>query len=220
MTAEKIRIFLADDHHLVRNGIASLLDNVPGIYLAGEASNGRELVTRYFESRPDVVITDISMPEITGIEAAEKILAGDKNAKILFLSVNDSEEYIHKALEIGALGLINKSISKGDLILAIETVYSGNKYFGGGYPEEELCRILDKYEKKKKSIRVSVGELTPKELEVLKLLCEGMSSQEIAEKMDLSKRTIDHYSSIIMDKFNVSNTSRLVRHVFVNKILG
>lgn len=117
------------------------------------------------------------------------------------------------------MGLVNKSISKGDLILAIETVHSGNKYFGGGYPEEKLDRILDKYSEKMKSIRTVDTELTPNEFETLRLMCEGLSSLEIAQKMGLSKRTIDHYMGIIMNKFYVSNTSQLIRHVLVNKIL-
>ncbi|MGE5680097.1 MAG: response regulator [Bacillota bacterium] len=220
MADGKIRIMLADDHNLVRNGIVSLLENCPGIYIVGEASNGREVVTKYFEYRPDVLVTDISMPVLTGIEAAEKIRARDKSAKILFLSVNDSEEYIYKALKVGALGLVNKTIAKGELIFAIETVNSGEKYFGNIYSEEKLEEIYDKYKEKKEVISITESiNLTYKELEILKFICEGMQSSEIADKLCFSKKTIDGYRSSIMRKFNVSSTSQLIRYVYVNKIL-
>lgn len=219
MANSQIRIVLADDHNLVRNGIASLLENCPGIYIVGDASNGRELINRYFECTPDVVVTDISMPLLTGIEAAEKILARDKSAKILFLSVNDSDEYVYKALKVGALGLINKSVAKGDLVLAIEKVNSGERYFGKAYNDEKLLAISSRYKEKMKTKSHINAALTTNELETLRLICEGMQSQEIAERLCLSKKTIDSYRGALMKKFKVMNTSQLIRYVFVNKIL-
>lgn len=220
MAIEKIRVFLADDHNLVRDGFVSLLEDVPNIYIAGEASDGRELVTKYFEFRPDVVVTDISMPILSGIEAAVKIRARDKTAKILFLSVNDTEMFIYKALKIGALGLINKSIAKGDLVYAIETVFSGQKYFGRNYTEDKLSEIIEKYKEK---IEVGLAEeevkLGVQEFETLKMICEGLQSSEIAEKLCLSKKTIDKHRASLMRKFNVTNTAQLIRHVFKNNII-
>lgn len=219
MKSEKISIILADDHNLVRNGIASLLESASGIYILGEADDGRDLVTRYFEYKPDVVVTDISMPFLSGPAAAEKIKARDKNAKILFLSVFDTEEYIYQALKVGALGLINKSIAKGELILAIETVNRGQKYFGKAYNEEKLNNIYAKYEEIEEGKNSSNIGLTPREFETLKLICEGLQNSEIADRLYLSKRTVECYRSNIMKKFNVSNTSRLIKYVYLNKIL-
>lgn len=219
MTNEKIRMILADDHTLLRNGIVSMLENVPNIYIAGEACNGRELVVKYFECLPDVVVTDISMPKLSGIEAAEKILVRDKNAKILFLSVNDSEDYIYKTLKLGALGLVNKTIARGDLIFAIETVYGGKRYFGRTYTEEKLLKILDKYEATKEENITNKTNLTHQEFETLRLICEGLQSSGIADKMFLSKKTVDKHRSSIMKKFNVSNIAQLIRFVYKNNII-
>lgn len=219
MNTNKIRIFLADDHNLVRNGIASLLEDVPNIYIVGEASNGRELVTKYFEFKPDVVVTDISMPILSGLEAAVKIRARDKSAKILFLSVNDSEVFINKAIKIGALGLVNKTILKGDLVYAIETVNNGEKYFGRNMPEEKLVQIMDKYSGKKETSPREKVRLSLQDLEILKLICDGVQSSEIADKLCLSKRTIDKHRSNIMHKLNVSNTAQLISYVFKNNLI-
>ncbi|MGE5353016.1 MAG: response regulator transcription factor [Acidobacteriota bacterium] len=219
MDDKKIRIFLADDHSLLRNGIVSLLENVPNIYVVGEAATGRELVTKYFESRPDVVITDISMPVLSGLEAAVKIRARDKSAKILFLSVNDSEEFIYKANKIGALGLVNKTIAKGDLIFAIETVFSGRKYFGGNISEAKLAQIMSKYNLKKEVKAAEKIELSYQEIETLKMICEGYQSTEIADKLCLSKRTVEKHRANVMKKFNVKNIALLIRYIYENNIL-
>lgn len=219
MRTGRIRIFLADDHNLVRNGIASLLEDVPNIYIVGEASNGRELVTKYFEYKPDVVVTDISMPILSGLEATVKIRARDKNAKILFLSVNDSEMFIYKALRIGAMGLINKTIVKGDLVFAIETISSGQKYFGSNYNEGKLEEIINKYSVKREVKDTEHTKLGYQEFETLKLICEGLQSSEIADKLCLSKRTIDKYRANLMRKFNVTNTAQLISYVYKNNII-
>jgi DNA-binding NarL/FixJ family response regulator len=219
MKTGRIRIFLADDHNLVRNGIASLLEDVPNIYIVGEASNGRELVTKYFEYKPDVVVTDISMPILSGLEATVKIRARDKNAKILFLSVNDSEMFIYKALRIGAMGLINKTIVKGDLVFAIETISSGQMYFGSNYNEAKLTEIINKYSVKREVKDNEHTKLGYQEFETLKLICEGLQSSEIADKLCLSKRTIDKYRANLMRKFNVTNTAQLISYVYKNNII-
>ncbi|HEX2962717.1 MAG TPA: response regulator transcription factor [Ignavibacteriales bacterium] len=220
MAAGRIRILLADDHHLVRHGIASLLESVPNIYIAGEAGDGRELITKYFDLRPDVVVTDISMPGLSGIEAAEKILLKDKDARILFLSVHDSMEIVYKVLRAGGLGLINKTIAKGDLVYAIETVNSGERYFGSGYTEEKLSRIMERYDDDKEEIAGDGPELTDNDIEILKLICEGLQSAEIAEKMNLSKKTIDKHRAAMMKKLNVTNTAQLIRYAYKNNILA
>lgn len=219
MIKNKIGIIFADDHNLVRSGILSLIEDCPEIFIIGEAENGNDLLDRYFESRPDVVLTDIKMPVLSGIEAAEKIIEKDKNARILFLSVFDSEEFIYKALKAGALGLVNKTISKEELILAIETVFKGQKYFGRNYNEEKLCEIFDKYKEEKATGVRTKKRLNHNELAILRLICEGMQSLEIAEKLCLSKKTIDGYRSSILKKLEVSNTPQLIRFALINKII-
>ncbi|MGE5350908.1 MAG: response regulator [Acidobacteriota bacterium] len=219
MTSGRIRILLADDHHLVRNGIASLLESVPNIYIAGEAGAGRELITKYFELKPDVVVTDISMPGLSGIEAAEQILSKDKNAKILFLSVHDSTEIIYNILKAGGLGLVNKTVAKGDLVYAIETVNSGENYFGSAYTEEKLMQVMERYNEEKMESSKEDPELSPNDLRIIKLICEGFQSSEIAEKMNVSKKTIDKHRALLMKKLNISNTAQLIMYAYKNNIV-
>lgn len=219
MTSGRIRILLADDHHLVRNGIASLLESVPNIYIAGEAGAGRELITKYFELKPDVVVTDISMPGLSGIEAAEQILSKDKNAKILFLSVHDSTVIIYNILKAGGLGLVNKTVAKGDLVYAIETVNSGENYFGSAYTEEKLMQVMERYNEEKMESSKEDPELSPNDLRIIKLICEGFQSSEIAEKMNVSKKTIDKHRALLMKKLNISNTAQLIMYAYKNNIV-
>lgn len=219
MANKRIRILLADDHHLVRHGIASLLESVPNIYIAGEAGDGRELLTKYFELKPDVVVTDISMPGISGIEAAGKILSKDSNARILFLSVHDSPEIIYNILKAGGLGLVNKTIAKGDLVYAIETVNSGEKYFGSAYTEEKLRQVMERYNGEKKESSGIDAELNPGDLSMIRLICEGFQSSEIADKMNMSKKTVDKHRAILMKKLNLSNTAQLISYAYKNNIM-
>lgn len=219
MANKRIRILLADDHHLVRHGIASLLESVPNIYIAGEAGDGRELLTKYFELKPDVVVTDISMPGISGIEAAGKILSKDSNARILFLSVHDSPEIIYNILKAGGLGLVNKTIAKGDLVYAIETVNSGEKYFGSAYTEEKLRQVMERYNGEKKESSGIDAELNPGDLSMIRLICEGFQSSEIADKMNMSKKTVDKHRALLMKKLNLSNTAQLISYAYKNNIM-
>ncbi|MGE5681426.1 MAG: response regulator [Bacillota bacterium] len=221
MASTEIRVFLADDHNLVRSGLTNLLENTPGMYVVGEAANGQELIDKYFECQPDVVVCDIYMPVLSGIEAAEFIKGRDENAKILFLTIYDSEEYLYRAVKAGAAGFINKSITKGELRLAIKTVFNSQKYFGKNYTDERINEILKKYDseyppmsKLSKKVVLSQRELT-----ILKMVCDGSCSNDIAKELTLSKKTIDSYRSSIMKKFNVNNTSQLIKSAFINKIL-
>jgi DNA-binding NarL/FixJ family response regulator len=125
-----IRIVIADDHGLFREGVINLLKDSSELYVVGEASNGRELVSKYFEIKPDVVISDILMPDLSGIEAAKRIIEKDESAKILFLSMYDSEEYVYQILKVGGLGLLNKSVEKPELIEAIKEVTGDSSISG------------------------------------------------------------------------------------------
>ncbi|MGE5379236.1 MAG: response regulator transcription factor, partial [Candidatus Aminicenantes bacterium] len=115
MSENTIRVLIADDHNLVRGGIVSLLDSVSDIYVVGEADNGQDLISKYFEIKPDVVLTDISMPILTGIEAVKQIKKRDPSARILFVSVYEGNEYVYQILKVGGNGLVHKSIVKGEL---------------------------------------------------------------------------------------------------------
>jgi len=214
-----IQVIFADDHTLVRKGIISLLDNVPEINVVAEADNGYELIEKYKLFKPDIVISDISMPDLSGTDAAKMILEFDKEAKILFLSMYSGDDYVIMSLNAGGLGLINKSIDQDELITAINTINSGNKYFGGGYTEEKLHDMLKNYQitvKEKESI---IEELTGRELETLKLVCEGMSVKEISDKLSISNRTVETHKLNVMKKFGVSTSPQLIKYALKHKLI-
>ncbi len=209
----QIRLLVADDHTLFRSGIVSLLDDVSQIIVVGEAENGEDLFRKYFLINPDLILTDISMPLLSGTEALQKIYERDPSVKALFLSMYDSEEYIYYCLKAGGLGLVSKNILKEELVHAIALVSSGRKYFGKGWDEENLNRLVDKFEctsSVKHNGRNTL--LSPREMETLKFIGEGLTSSEIAEKMKLSKRTVDSHRTRLMQKLNIDSLSELIKY--------
>jgi two-component system response regulator NreC len=144
---KKIKILVADDHTLFRSGIISILKEYSEFDLIGEAADGDELVKKYFHSSPDVILVDISMPLISGTEAVTQILQKDPEARALFLSMFEGEEYIYHILKIGGKGLINKNIMEDELVKAIKTVFSGGFYFDNGIDEDKRDEIVKKFVK-------------------------------------------------------------------------
>ncbi|MGE5431195.1 MAG: response regulator [Syntrophomonadaceae bacterium] len=222
MSENTVRVLVADDHNLVRGGIVSLLDSVADIYVVGEADNGLDLVSRYFEIHPDVVLSDISMPGLSGIEAVRQIKKQDPSAKVLFVSVYEGDEYVYQVLNAGGKGLVHKSIVKGELVLAIQSVFQGNEYFGKGYDENRLDEIIKKYSAANNAETVSSQDntqLSPRELEVLSLVCEGLSSAEIGVKLGISKKTVETHRASLMKKLKAASSSQLIKYAILNKII-
>lgn len=217
-----IRVLIADDHNLVRGGIVSLLDSIDDIYVVGEADNGYDLVNRYFEINPDVVLSDISMPGLSGIDAVKQIRKRDPEAKVLFVSVYEGDEYVYQVLNAGGKGLVHKSIVKGELVLAIKSVFQGNQYFGKGYDINRMNEIIEKYSVVNTTDTESQGEdvqLSPRELEVLSLVCEGLSSAEIGVKLGISRKTVETHRGSLMKKLKATSSSQLIKYAILNKII-
>jgi DNA-binding NarL/FixJ family response regulator len=209
---EKIKVLLADDHNLFRTGVIKLLKEQENIIVIGEASNGNELFTKYFELSPDVILVDIAMPEMSGPEAVIRIKKEDPGVKALFLSMYEGEEYIYRVLKSGGHGLINKSIMEDELIRAIEKVNEGEKYFEDNWDEARLLKLIEEFESgKKSSTDQQEIKLNYREEQILKLLHDGLSSREMAEKLNLSKKTVDFYRSCLMKKLNLKSPSDLIR---------
>ncbi|HSD64114.1 MAG TPA: response regulator transcription factor [Ignavibacteriaceae bacterium] len=209
-----IKILIADDHNLFRAGIIKLFNEHPEIKVIGEVTNGLELIDKYFELSPDLLLVDIAMPGMTGLEAVSKIKEEDPSVKALFLSMYEGDEYIYKAFKCGGLGLINKSILESELIYAIETVSNGKKYFLGNPDEESFEKIVKEFESGKKVLLNLEENLNYRERQVLDLLRQGLTSQEMADKLNLSRRTIDFYRSCLMQKFNLKSAADLSRFSF------
>ena len=211
--AGQIRILVADDHTLFRSGIVSLLDDVSQIIVVGEAENGEDLLRKYFLMNPDIILTDISMPLLSGTEAIQNIYERDTSVKALFLSMYDTEEYIYYCLKSGGLGLVSKNILKEELVHAIMLVSAGKKYFGKDWDEDKLKKLVEKFENTS-TVKNNGSKtlLSPRERETLKLISEGLTSSEIAEKMKLSKRTVDTHRTHLMQKLNMDSLSELIKY--------
>ena len=209
MMIKKSRILIADDHSLIREGVKTLITRNKSITIVGEASNGFEAVEMYKKLNPDLVILDISMPQKNGMEAAEEILAEDEKANIIMLSMFDDEDYISKCIELGVKGYVIKNESGNELEYSIQSVLTGKTYFSQQAHEVIFRKYTQRISKKKEtSTLVSV---TKREIEIIKLIAEGLTSQEMADKLFISPRTVETHRSNLMKKMGVKNSIELVR---------
>ncbi len=211
---QTIKVILADDHSVVRTGIRMLISNDDSIEIIGEASSGNEALDMVKKMEPDIVITDISMPGMTGIELAEAIKKDYSDTKVLVLSTYSDEEYILSAFEAGALGYLPKDTDEDQFLAAIKTVADGDVYY-----TKEVSDILTKSLIKQKRTIDDPLELTEREKEILKLIVDGLSNKEIADQLFISVRTVDTHRRNIMDKIEAKNTAELVRKAIEDKLV-
>jgi DNA-binding NarL/FixJ family response regulator len=205
---KKIRVLLAEDHILVRQGFRRILEDDPGITVVGEARTGLEAIDRCKEVKPDVVVMDLSMPELGGLEATAEILKADPQIKILILSMYSNEAYVRKAFELGAKGYILKNAIEVDLTRAVMALAEGQAYFSPGVSHIVLESMKagtfqgtsqDPYEK-----------LTLREKEVLQLIAQGKSNKEIATLLNISVNTVAVHRAHVMETLNLHRTAELV----------
>jgi two-component system response regulator DegU len=215
-----IRLIIADDHQIFRQGLKLILEDDQNIEIIGEASNGKEAVEMVKAEQPDVVMLDISMPILNGLEATAIIDKQHKKTKPLILSMHNNEDYISKSIENGALGYLLKDASKEEILKAIHTVAEGGRYFGNSVSDI----IIQNYVKKSKNKGIDQSSnqhkepiLSKTEKEILKLIIDGLSSREIAEKLGSSVRTIDNHRANMMKKNKVKNAAELVKLAIENK---
>ncbi|UII77778.1 response regulator transcription factor [Flagellimonas sp. HMM57] len=209
-----IQIVLADDHALVRDGIRALLEEENNLQVIGEVSNGTEAMAMVAEKQPDILIIDIRMPEMGGIEAVEKLNARNTKTKCIILSMHDSEEYILKSVKAGANGYLLKDTDKNEFIKAIRTVDEGGKYFSGDISNVLVNNLFGQGQAANKvnlskSSKANAFDLTNKELQVLELILSGYTSKEISEQLQNSKRTIETHRFNLMRKMEVKNLIEL-----------
>jgi DNA-binding NarL/FixJ family response regulator len=206
-----IRLLIADDHNLFREGIKKLIEDEKDITIVGEAEDGISLITKFKELKPDVILTDISMPGKNGPDAIKIIKKNDKEVGVLFLSQFTGDDYIYLILNANGDGLLSKNVMKQELILAIRTIAKGGRYFGVK-TEDELSSIVKRYTTmKRKGIGKSGDSLTSKEKEILLFISKGKKSKEIAELLHLSTRTIESHRSKIIRKMGLTSFPELVR---------
>jgi DNA-binding NarL/FixJ family response regulator len=207
-----LRILICDDHALMRAGIIGILEKEPGLFVVGEAENGNELIEKYELLKPDLVLTDISMPGLSGTDAVKELKLNHPGIKVLFISILKGELYIYYTIKVGGLGLIDKNIIKGELFFAINEVYNGRYYFGPQYDDQKIKEIIKKYENQPVGFKFNSNvHLTETEDKILEYINDNLSSIEIAEKLGITKRTIDTHRINIMKKFDLKNTLALIK---------
>jgi two-component system nitrate/nitrite response regulator NarL len=208
--SNSIRVVLADDHVFVRDGIKSLLENEANIEVVGEAIDGADALEVVATSKPDLLIVDIRMPNLTGIEVVEQLRNENNNVKIIMLSMHESEEYVLKSIKAGADGYLLKGSSKEEFLKALHTVAAGGKYFSGDISSiliSQLTNPSNSLEPKQ-----NLGEemmITKREKEILTLLLSGKGNKEIAEALEISKRTAEVHRFNLMKKLKVKNLMEL-----------
>jgi len=206
--AKKIRILLADDHTIMRRGLRLLLERQPGFEVVGEAADGRQAAERAEGTKPDVVVLDIAMPNMSGIEAAQRIRASLPQAAIVILSMHSDEGYVLRALKAGAKGYLLKDSAESDLIEAIRAVSEGKAFFS-----PEISKILvEDYvrDMKKRGAEDSYELLTSREREILHLLAEGKSNKDVATLLNLSLYTVETHRRNLQDKLNLHSLAELI----------
>ncbi|GAB3649661.1 response regulator transcription factor [Echinicola sediminis] len=210
---EKIKVILADDHMVVRSGIKNLLENEGEVEVIGEASNGEEALEQVKALKPDLLIIDIRMPVMNGLDATKKLTALKIPTKALILSMHDDEDYILQSIDSGASGYLLKDTSKDEFMKAIRTIFQGGQYFSGDISQVLVKSYLNVKDRKvTKSVSpANTYDITKREKQILKLISDGISNKEIAEQLGKSVRTIETHRFNIMKKLKVSNVVELLK---------
>lgn len=212
---DTIKVMLAEDHSMIREGLKQLLELEEDIRVTADFPDGKIAVEKYPEVRPDVVLMDINMPVVNGLEALEKIKEIDGNAKIVMLTIHQDREYLLKALELGALGYILKDADSRVLIEAVRSVYNGQTYIQPSMANE----LVSEYKRIKSGNDDPRNLLTDREVEVLKLLARGMLNKEIANALYISEKTVKNHISNIFRKLDVQDRTQAAVYAIKNRIV-
>jgi two-component system, NarL family, response regulator NreC len=211
---ETIRVLICEDHALFREGLRAILRDHTHIEIVGEATTGREAVEKAKRLRPDVVLMDLEMPEMSGLEATRRIGQADTGAKVLVLTLYDDEEVVARCLDSGAAGYVLKDGPSEQLLVAMEAVHKGQRYLSPAV----LTKVVD-FSRKKGRTRTRYDVLTPREREVLKLLADGHPTKEIAARLDLSVKTADVHKTNLMRKLDIHDRAGLVKYAIQRKLI-
>ncbi len=204
----EVRVILADDHTLVRAGLRKLLESVPNLTVVGEAQDGLELLSLVEQLQPDLVLMDIAMPGLNGLEAAARVTRGWPNIRILILSMHQSEEYVRQALRSGAAGYLLKDAAPLELELALKALLAGETYLSPAVSKG----VVNDYVQRLRQDDTPGSGLTPRQTEVLQLIAEGHSSKEIARRLGLAVKTVETHRSQLMKQLDIHEVAGLVRY--------
>ncbi len=217
-TSKQITVLLAEDHAIVRQGLCALLKADGGFLLAGEAQNGREAVELARTLRPDVILMDIAMPILNGLEATRQILAANPAAKIIILSAHSDEVYVEKMIEVGVAGFLEKQSSAEILTKAIHEVAKGRTFFSPA-----IAKRLQNHSGKPRDrdglLKANATRLTSRETEVLQLVAEGHANKQVASELGISIKTVEKHRQHLMDKLDIHDTAGLTRYAISTGVI-
>jgi len=212
------KVLIADDHGVVRKGLRLLLEQYPELVVVGDAANGREAVTMAATLSPQVVVLDVAMPILNGIEAAEQILKVNSQVGVILLTMHADESYVLRALHAGVKGYLLKESAEEELLSAIKSVANGKPFFSKAINEvllEDYMRVL-----KQQGLSDTFDLLTVREKEVLQLLAEGRTNKEVATLLDVSPYTVESHRTNLMQKLNVHNTAEIVLYAVRKRLVS
>ena len=214
---KKIKVLIVDDHTLVRDGIQALLALVANIEVVGEAANGREALEKVRELAPDVVLMDLAMPIMGGLEATRRIRREFPGTKVLALTQYDDSEYVIPIIEAGASGFVTKMVAFSELASAIQAVYNGESFLS----PSAATAIVEEYRQKAsvQGEKDPYEQLTDREKEVLKLVVEGYTAREIADMLVVSPKTVEGYKASLMTKLNIHNKTDLIKFAIRKRVI-
>jgi two-component system response regulator NreC len=214
----KLRILLADDHKLMRGGLRLLLEQQPTLTVVGEADDGRQAVEKASSLKPDVVVLDIGMPNLNGIEACAQITQTSPTASVVMLSMHSDEAYVLRALKAGARAYLLKDSAESDLVRAVQAVSEGKSYFS---PAVSKVLLEDYVRKMQRSgVEDSFDLLTPREREILQLVAEGKSNKDVANLLNLSVYTVETHRANLMQKLNLRSVPELILYAVRKGIIS
>jgi DNA-binding NarL/FixJ family response regulator len=214
-----LRILVADDHEIVRRGVSALLKARPGWEVCAEVADGRQAVAKTKEMRPDIVILDLGMPRLNGLEATRQIVRYNANQRVLILTVTDTEQLINEVLKAGARGFILKSDAAKDVVAAVEALQQDRTFFNSRVGDMVLNQFLRGDERPIRT-EATLSPLTPREREIVQLLAEGLSTKEVAVALNLSVKTAETHRSNLMRKLDLHCLSELVLYAVRNNMVA
>jgi two-component system response regulator NreC len=210
-----VRVLIADDHTLVRESLVSLLQRDGDVQVVAQASDGLETIEKALSTRPDIVITDISMPRLNGIEVVRRLRELLPETRVLVLTMHQEDEYVLQLVRAGASGYLVKDSAASELIAAVHSLRDGRGYFG-----PQASRILaEQLQNPDRQIDDPYGRLTAREREVFHLIAEGLTTKEIARRLEISAKTAENHRARVLDKVGVRNTAELVRYALRKGLL-
>lgn len=214
----RIRVLLAEDHTIVRKGLRSLLDDEADIQVIGEAEDGRQAVEEVERLLPDVVLMDITMPGLNGLEAARRIKKRFPEVKVVVLTMHANEEYIFQVLRAGASGYLVKQAAPAELVWAIQAVHRGDSFLSPSISR----KVIEDYTRRAEAteVRDSFDRLTGREREVLQLIAEGHTNREIAELLHLSAKTVETHRAHLMGKLDIHNVAELTQYAIRRGVIA